>query len=146
MKRLIQSAALLLAALVAIAGLAPVATSQDILGRLGNQLGNRINQELNEQLDRRYVVQSPPQNYHQSGMYYSRNGVHYYVPAAPPPGSYPGQPTAPIAPQTVQLQYGGFQQTYDLAGRLEFLANRLCLDMHYNYPHNHGFAQTYREA
>jgi hypothetical protein len=29
---------------------------------------------------------------------------------------------------------------------LERQANELCLELHYNYPHNPGFAQTYREA
>ena len=146
MKRLIQSGAVLLASLVAIAAFPPAAASQDILDRLGDHLSNRINQELSEQLDWRYVVPSQHQHYHDSGTYYSRNGAHYYVPAAPPPGTYAGQPTAPIPPQSVKLQYGGFKQTYNLAERLEFEANRLCLDMHYNYPHNRGFAQTYREA
>ncbi len=143
MKRLIQSGAVLLVSLVAIAAFPPAVASQDILDRLGDHLSNRINQELSEQLDWRYVVPSQHQHYHDSGTYYSRSGAHYYVPAAPPPGTYAGQPTAP---QSVKLQYGGFKQTYDLAQRLEFEANRLCLDMHYNYPHNRGFAQTYREA
>jgi hypothetical protein len=33
-----------------------------------------------------------------------------------------------------------------LAERLERLANQLCLDLHYNYSHNPGFAETYRAA
>ena len=98
MKRLIQSGAVLLVSLVAIAAFPPAAASQDILNRLGDRLGdhlsNRINQELSEQLDWRYVVPSQHQHYHDSGTYYSRNGAHYYVPAAPPPGTYAGQPTA----------------------------------------------------
>jgi|GEM_PF-1446599 len=146
MKRLIQSGAVLLVTLVAIWAFSPAALGQDILSRIGDQIGNRINEEIRDQLDWRYVVPSQQQHYYNSGTYYSRNGAHYYVPAAPPPGTYAGQPTARIAPESVKLQYGGFKQTYDLAQRLEFEANRLCLDMHYNYPHNRGFAQTYREA
>jgi hypothetical protein len=48
--------------------------------------------------------------------------------------------------QPVQLQFGGFARCEDLAGRLETEANRLCLDMFYNYQHNPGFAETYKEA
>ena len=149
MKRLIQSGAVLLASLVAMAAFPRPAASQDILNRLGNELGNhlsnRLSEEIREQIDWRYVVPSH-QHYHDAGTYYFHDGVHYYVPAAPPPGAYAGQPTAPITPQSVKLQYGGFKQTSDLAERLKFEANRFCLDMHYNYPHNRGFAQTYREA
>jgi len=53
---------------------------------------------------------------------------------------------APIAPQSVKLEFGGFRQIEDLSGRLEIEANRWCLDMHYNYRHNPDFAATYREA
>src|SRR5690606_32165144 len=41
---------------------------------------------------------------------------------------------------------GGYAHLADLAGRLSLLANDVCLDMHYNYSHNPGFAETYREA
>ncbi len=34
----------------------------------------------------------------------------------------------------------------DLAQRLEFLLNDLCLDLYYNYSHNPGFQETYSEA
>lgn len=146
MKRLIQISAVMLVCLVANAAFPPAAASQDILSRLGDQLSNRFSEELREQVDWRYVVPNQHRHYHDSGTYYNRNGTHYYVPATPPPGTYPGQPTAPMPPQSVKLQYGGFKQTVDLAERLEFEANRLCLDMHYNYSHNRGFAQTYREA
>jgi hypothetical protein len=149
MKRLIQCSALLLASCVSLAAFPPAAAGQDLLNRLGNELSdhlsNRLSEELREQVDWRYVVPSH-EHYHQAGTYYSHNGVHYYVPAAPPPGFYEGQPAASIRPQPVKLQFGGFKQTHQLAERLKFEANRLCLDMHYNYPHNRGFAQTYREA
>jgi hypothetical protein len=149
MKRLIPSGAVLLVSLVAVVAFPRTAASQDIFDRLGDHLTNRINQEISEQLDWQYVVPNH-QHYHNAGTYYSRNGMHYYVPSAPPPGTYAGQPTGqfagPIGPQSVKLEFGGFKQTSDLIDRLEFATNRLCLDMHYNYRHNAGFAQTYRES
>ena len=145
MNRLILKGAALVVSLVAVVTLPRTAASQDILDRLGDHLTNRINQEISEQLDWRYVVPNQ-QHYHHAGTYYSRNGMHYYVPSAPPPGTYAGQPTSPIAPQSVKLEFGGFKQTSDLIDRLEFATNRLCLDMHYNYRHNAGFTETYRES
>jgi hypothetical protein len=58
----------------------------------------------------------------------------------------PTQSVAPIAPRSVKLEFGGFQRTEDLSGRLEIEVNRWCLDMHYNYRHNPDFVATYREA
>ncbi len=34
----------------------------------------------------------------------------------------------------------------ELASRLERLSNQFCRDLHYNYSHNPGFRETYREA
>jgi hypothetical protein len=51
-----------------------------------------------------------------------------------------------VVQQPVQLQFGGYARYEDLSGRLETEVNRLCLDMFYNYRHNPGFDQTYREA
>lgn len=52
----------------------------------------------------------------------------------------------PSAEQYLKLELHGLQHTEDLAARLELETNRWCLDMHYNYKHNPGFAATYREA
>lgn len=76
------------------------------------------------------------------GTYYTYNDVHYF---------YPTQPvvTAQIAaapPQPVAVEFGSFSHVDDLAGRLEDIANQFCLDLHYNYQHNPGFAETYAEA
>ena len=99
-------------------------------------------------------------SYHRHvGVYYSYGGASYYTPLAPPvtvqvlrpalsAGAIvpPPPPTEPIAPQSVKLEFGGFQQTEDLASRLEIEANRWCLDLHYNYSHNPDFATAYRQA
>lgn len=42
--------------------------------------------------------------------------------------------------------YGGFTHIDDLAIQLEEQANLMCLEMHYNYQHNPGYRETYREA
>lgn len=93
-----------------------------------------------------YVV---PHAHHHHGAYYVSNNAYYYTPS-PVVRVVPTQ-TASIVPvqvvqQPVQLQFGGFARCDDLAGRLETELNRLCLDLHYNYRHNQGFAHTYREA
>lgn len=51
-----------------------------------------------------------------------------------------------LAARPVEIQSGGYAHVDDLSGRLEVLANDLCLDLNYNYRHNAGFAETYREA
>lgn len=48
-------------------------------------------------------------------------------------------------PVTV-YRFGGFSHIDDLAQDLEADANRLCLELYYNYQHNPGFRETYREA
>ena len=45
-----------------------------------------------------------------------------------------------------RVTYGGFSHVDDIAATLEAQANDLCLELHYNYQHNPGFRQTYREA
>lgn len=42
--------------------------------------------------------------------------------------------------------YGGYTHIDDLAVQLERQANAMCLEMHYNYQHNRGYRETYREA
>lgn len=72
-----------------------------------------------------------------SGTYYFRNGGYYYVPHSN--ADFHEHSPAPVA-------FGGFSHVGDLAKRLDTLANELCLDLHYNYAHNPGFREAYREA
>jgi len=44
------------------------------------------------------------------------------------------------------VTFGGFSHVDELASQLEFLTNQLLQDLHYNYSHNPGFQETYREA
>ncbi|MCS7466343.1 hypothetical protein NZK35_06595 [Stieleria sp. ICT_E10.1] len=78
---------------------------------------------------------------HGHGQYYVQGDQHYFAPIAPvsSSGTY-------VAAKPALVPYGGFNQTDDLSGRLETLANELLLDLHHNYQHNPGFAETYREA
>jgi hypothetical protein len=78
---------------------------------------------------------------HYDGSYYWDDGINYYVPQ---PHVTDGG--AHVAARPVAIEFGGYAHVDDLAGRLERLANDLCLDLHYNYRHNRGFARTYREA
>lgn len=72
------------------------------------------------------------------GGYYLHNDVHYYVPVA--------VASAIVEPQPIVARFGGYSHVDDLSSRLETLANSFCLDLHFNYQHNPGFAETYREA
>lgn len=81
-----------------------------------------------------YVV---PTSQNSRGTYYTNNNVRYYHDHDHGHGDW-GRP--------VPVQYGGFSHTDDLATRLEFIGSELCFDMHYNYQHNPGFRETYREA
>jgi hypothetical protein len=99
-----------------------------------------------------YVVPHHDTHNH-SGSYYVQDQTYYYTPT-------PVVRVAPVSIQTahlhpapvqvvqkpVQLQFGGYARFEDLSGRLETEINRLCLDMHYNYQHNPGFAESYKEA
>lgn len=86
------------------------------------------------------------------GAYYTVGHTHYYTPSPVVPvlqlAANPAAPApAPIEVQKpVELTFGGYSRYEDLAGRLTFEANALCLDMHYNYKHNKNFAEVYREA
>jgi hypothetical protein len=71
------------------------------------------------------------------GSYYYRNGSYYYVPNT----AGHGHTYAPVP-----VEFGGFSHVDDLASRLETLANDFCVDLRYNYSHNPGFTDTYREA
>lgn len=87
-----------------------------------------------------------------AGAYYTVGPTHYYTPSpvvslVPPVAAVDARPPAPVEVQKpVEVTFGGFARYEDLAGRLAFEANALCLDMHYNYKHNKGFAEVYREA
>ncbi len=94
-----------------------------------------------------YVVPHVQQHHH--GAYYVANNAHYYTPTPVVRVVQTQIPTfnpAPVVQQPVQIQYGGFARCDDLSGRLETALNALCLDLHYNYQHNPGFAHVYREA
>lgn len=87
-----------------------------------------------------------------AGAYYTTGSTHYYTPAPVvsviPLAGIPAAPTpAPIEVRApVELTFGGYKRYEDLAGRLTFEANNLCLEMHYNYRGNKNFAEVYREA
>ena len=89
--------------------------------------------------DWHYVV--PHYDRHWDGSYYWDDGINYYVPQP-----YVTDGGAQVAGKPVVIEFGSYSHVDDLAGRLERLANDLCLDLHYNYRHNRGFARTYREA
>ncbi|VAX38312.1 hypothetical protein MNBD_PLANCTO02-15, partial [hydrothermal vent metagenome] len=80
-----------------------------------------------------------PHSTQHSGSYYTQNGHSYYY-----------RQTASVGDvhvtQPQQIQFGGFSQLDDLAGRLETMANDLCLDLHHNYSHNRNYNAVYREA
>lgn len=69
---------------------------------------------------------SPPRTSYYSGEGHSHNHAGNHAPA--------------------RITYGGFSHIDDLAATLESQANDLCLELHYNYQHNPGFRETYREA
>lgn len=92
-----------------------------------------------------YVVPHA-QQYHHQGAYYVANNAYYYTPT-PVVRVVSSQPVQiPVVQQPVQVQYGGFARCDDLSGRLETALNELCLDLHYNYQHNTGYAHAYREV
>ncbi|TWU39407.1 hypothetical protein [Novipirellula artificiosorum] len=78
---------------------------------------------------------------HSPGQYYVQGNQYFYSPS---PAAVNGGRYTSAKPAVVP--FGGFNQTEDLSGRLETLLNDLLLDLHYNYRHNRGFAETYGEA
>jgi hypothetical protein len=94
--------------------------------------GARLNQ-----LDQNYQYVVPRTA--NSGAYYTFDNSYYYTPTVPRgPGQRPPQPVA--------MQFGASRHLHELATRIEFLANDLCLDLHHNYGHNPNFREVYREA
>ncbi len=89
--------------------------------------------------DYRYVVPATPHH----GSFYNYEDRHYYAP--PAPVVVIGQPPPP-PPRPAPIEFGAFKHYESLADRLETLMNQFCLDLHYNYPHNRNYAETYREA
>lgn len=111
----------------------------DVIHHHGSHFGHQ---------DWNYVVPHHDAHHH-SGAYYVQNQSYYYTPtpivrvAATQTALLP---QVQVVQKPVQLQFGGYARFEDLSGRLESEVNRLCLDMHYNYQHNPGFAEAYREA
>ncbi len=60
--------------------------------------------------------------------------------------TYNAQSSYYLPPQLQNISFGAFSHVDELANRLELLSNELCLDLYYNYSHNPGFDETYREA
>lgn len=85
--------------------------------------------------DASYVV--PHQGQHNDS-YHMHNGQYYYTPQT--------ALKTQVVIQPVAVRYGSFLHVDDLASRLEELTNEFLLDLHYNYRHNHGFAETYAEG
>ena len=79
-----------------------------------------------------YVI---PSYQNTQGTYYTHSNTRYYHNQH---GGTHGRPTA--------VQFGEYAHVDDLAARLETMTNEFCLDLHYNYQHNPGFAETYGEA
>lgn len=83
----------------------------------------------------------PHISHHHHGSYWVDSGLYYYRPS-----TYVTTPGAYVVSKPATIEFGGYAHTEDLAGRLVLIANDLCLDMHYNYADNPGYAETYREA
>ncbi|MCA8991730.1 MAG: hypothetical protein KDA69_18215 [Planctomycetaceae bacterium] len=89
-------------------------------------------QAYNDNIDARARFMVSDFNSQYRGTYCERNGACYYRPSN--------------SNQQVRIEYGSFSHVDDLAARLEYMANELCLDLYYNYSHNRGFDVTYGEA
>lgn len=85
--------------------------------------------------DASYVV--PHQGQHNDS-YHMHNGQYYYTPRT--------ALRTQVVTRPVAVKYGSFSHVDDLASRLEELTNEFLLDLHYNYRHNIGFAETYAEG
>lgn len=87
--------------------------------------------------DSRYILPHHGNNHH--GSYYYNGGSYWYYPQTDTHNAYANH-------KPVQIKYGGWSQYEDLSGRFEELCNEFCLDLYYNYQHNPGFKETYRQA
>ncbi|QDT57029.1 hypothetical protein Pan44_50940 [Caulifigura coniformis] len=79
------------------------------------------------------------------GTYYTTGHTHFYTPTVVA-YSTTANYAAPPVQAPVQMAFGSFAHTDDLAGRLGADLNNFCLDLHYNYQNNPGYRETYREA
>lgn len=104
--------------------------------------------------------------HHQDNVLYDRHGhrvvdhhddYHYVVPAHDNHGTfYTYEDARYYTPPSVSgrqavyrpavVEFGGFAHVEELSTRLARSANQFCLDLYYNYRHNPGFKETYREA
>lgn len=103
--------------------------------------GHTIGQYHHDVVHQNSTYVLPYTGHQNHGTYFQSEGSSYYYPqtASANPAHY--QSTQPVS-----VQFGGFSHVDDLASRLESLSNEFCLDLHYNYPHNPGFRETYSEA
>lgn len=95
----------------------------------------------------RYVV---PQNSHFVGGYYTDGATHYYTPVPVTrivvrPNPTTALPTL-VEGERFEVPFGGYRRYEDLAKRLAFETNNLCLELHYNYRYNTHFDEAYRDA
>ncbi len=84
-----------------------------------------------------YIV---PHSGSHNSTYHAHNGQYYYTPQTAAIGRHY------TVQKPVAVAFGSFSHVDDLASRLETLTNEFLLDLHYNYPHNPGFRETYGEA
>jgi hypothetical protein len=94
-----------------------------------------------------------PSYYYYPRTYYFDSGIDYYVPRSYDiqrtyviPRTYVADPGAVVAAKPVEVEAPGIAQVDDVAGHLLQLVNEFCLDLHFNYRHNLGFDETYRDA
>jgi hypothetical protein len=103
----------------------------------GHVIGNTHHDVIHQ--NSTYIV---PHNAHANhqGTYHAHNNTYYYTPQTASIG------TSHVVQQPLPVQFGSFSHVDDLASRLETLCNEFLLDLHYNYPHNPGFRETYAEG
>jgi hypothetical protein len=106
--------------------------------RVYTNLFNPQGRPVNQQQDGYQFVVPPAAS---QGAFYKYDNGYYYT---PPVQRQLGQP--PVAPTPVTVEFGAFKHLGELSDRIEALTNDLCLELHYNYHHNPGFKEVYREA
>ncbi|MCO6042408.1 hypothetical protein NG895_00670 [Aeoliella sp. ICT_H6.2] len=91
--------------------------------------------------DATFVIRSGSYKGQHHGSYYCKGDKYYYVPWVDHSHNHNH-----ASPQPVVMTFGGYTHVDELALALETQLNELCLDLHYNYQHNHGYVETYTEA